>query len=103
MAEVEFIYNGGNINIHCNKNDKMKEIFEKFINKVQIDRNKIYFLYNEEKINKEELKFEELVKNNNINKIKILVNLISDRINKKNITKSNNIIKYAQNIKRMQE
>jgi len=43
MAEVEFIYNGGNIIIHCNKNDKMKGIFEKFVNKVQIDRNKIYY------------------------------------------------------------
>ena len=42
MAEVEFICNGGNINIHCNRNDKMKEIFEKFINRTQADKNKIY-------------------------------------------------------------
>ena len=92
MVEVDFIYNDGNINIHCNKNDRMKEIFEKFINKTKIDRNKIYYLYNGEKINKEELTFEELLKDNNINKIKILVSNINEEINKNNIIKSKNII-----------
>ena len=43
MAEVEFIYNGGNINIHCNKNDKMKDICEKFINKSKINKIMIFF------------------------------------------------------------
>ena len=101
MAEVEFFYNGGNIIIHCNKNDKMKEIFEKFINKTQTDRNKIYYLYNGEKINKEELTFEELANNNNINKIRILVNIINEEINKNNIIKSKNIIcpECKENIK----
>ena len=91
MAEVEFIYNGGNINIHCNKNDKMKEIFEKFINKVQIDRNRIYYLYNGELIN-EELTFDKIVNDKNINKIKILVYLINEELNKNNLVKSNKII-----------
>ena len=91
MAEVEFIYNGRNINILCNKNDKMKDIYEKFINKSKIDKNLVCYLYNADKIN-EELTFEKLVKDNNINKIKILVNLISDDKNENNIIKSKNII-----------
>ena len=91
MAEVEFIYKGGNINIHCNKNDKMKDICDKFINKTQIDKNSIYYLYNGDKIN-EELTFENIVNDNNINKIKILVNLINEELNKNNLVKSNNII-----------
>ena len=57
MADVEFIYNGININIPCDKKDKMKDICEKFINKTQIDKNLVYYLYNGDKI-KEELTLE---------------------------------------------
>ena len=91
MTEVEFIYNEGIINLHCKKNDKMKDICDKFKNKSQIDKNSIYYLYNGDKIN-EELTFEKLVNNDNINKISILVNLIDDEINRNNIIKSKNII-----------
>jgi len=91
MAEVEFIYNGININIPCDKKDKMKDICEKFINKAQIDKNLVYYLYNGDKIN-EELTLEQIINNNNINKIKILVNLINEEINKNTIIRSKNII-----------
>ena len=91
MAEVEFIYNGININIPCNNNDKMKDICSKFINKAQIDKNSIYYLYNGDKIN-EELTFDKIVNDKNINKIKILVYLINEELNKNNIIKSKNII-----------
>ena len=91
MAEVEFIYKGTNIIIHCNKNDKMKEICEKFINKAQIDKSSIFYLYNGDKIN-EELTFENIVNDNNINRIKILANLIDEELNKNKIIKSKNII-----------
>ncbi len=68
MAEIDFIYDGKDINILCNKNDKMKDIYEKFINKTQIDKNFIYYLYNGNKID-EELELEKIINDNNINKI----------------------------------
>ena len=91
MPEVEFIYKGGNINIHCNKNDIIKDICEQFINRAQIDKNLVNYIYNGDKINKE-LTFENIVNDNNINKIKIFVNLINEEFNKNNIIKSKNII-----------
>ena len=91
MAEVEFIYNGDNIIIHCNKNHTMKDIFKKFINKSKVEKNSIIFLYNGDKII-EELTLENTIKDKNINKIKILVELINDNKKRKNIIKSKNII-----------
>ena len=91
MVEVDFIYYGININIPCDKKDKIKDICEKFINKAQIDKNLVYYLYNGDKIN-EELTLEQIINNNNINKIKILVNLINEEINKNTIIRSKNII-----------
>ena len=91
MAEVEFIFGGENINILCKKNEKMKDICDKFINKSQINKNSIYYLYNGDKIN-EQLTFDKIVNDKNINKIKILVYLINEELNMNNITKSKNII-----------
>jgi len=88
MAEVEFIYEEKNINIYCNKDDKMKDICEKFIHKSQIDKNSIYYLYNGDKIN-EELTFEKITNDNNINKITILV---ADSINEELNNNNNNLI-----------
>jgi len=46
MAEIIFLYEGQNIKIQCYKNEKMKDIFNKFIKKVQIDdNNSVYYLY----------------------------------------------------------
>ena len=91
MAEIVFSYNQKDINIQCNKNEKMKDIFERFTNKSLIDKNLIYYLYNANKIN-EELTFEKLVNDNNLNIIKILVQSIDEESNKSKIIKSNNII-----------
>ena len=101
MMEVEFIYKGKNINIPCNKNEQMKNICQKFINKEQIDKNLIYYLYNGNKIN-EELTLEKIVNDKNINNIKILVNLVNEEdLNKCNLIKSKNIIcpECKENIK----
>jgi len=91
MAEVEFIYKEKNINIYCNKDDKMKDICEKFIYKSQIDKNSTYYLYNGDKIN-EELTFEKTANDNNINKITILVDSINEELNNNNLIESKNII-----------
>jgi len=59
MNKVEFIYKGQPIFIACNLNEKMNDIFNKFIAKANIDKNSIYFLYKGKKIDGN-LKLEEL-------------------------------------------
>jgi len=46
MINAIFIFKGINTVIQCNKEDKMKDICFKFANKIGIDINLIYFLYN---------------------------------------------------------
>ena len=41
-----FTFNGINTIIQCNKDDKIKDICYKYVNKIGIDINLIYFLYN---------------------------------------------------------
>ena len=93
MAEVIFNFKGVETTIQCNINDKMKEIKNKFITKTQNKENKIYFLYNGDKIN-EELSFSQLANelDNQTKKMKILVyEKVENKENKKEI-KSKEII-----------
>jgi len=102
MFQVEFSFNGKNTTIHCNSEDKMKNIIEEFTNKVKIEKNSVYFLYKGEKINENlSLNLIANVNNNKINKINILVNSIdinSDINKNKSIIKSKDIIcqKYGE-------
>ena len=73
MAEIIFNYNGKKTIIQSNKGEKMKNIFDKFIYKTQLDKNLIYFLYSGNNIN-EELNFEELA--NKEDKIRNKMNII---------------------------
>jgi len=82
MIEIKFIYKGRNIPFQCNKNEKLKDIFNNF--ELKIQNNSVYYLYKGNKINKE-LKLEEIIKNED--DINILVNSIDD-INENNIVKS---------------
>ena len=43
--EIEFNYQGQITNIQCNTQDNVNNIFQKLINKLNIDINLIYFLY----------------------------------------------------------
>ena len=76
MSEIEivFVFNGANTTVQCRTDEKMKDIFEKFQKKTETNLNNLLFLYNGNKI-EENLKFEEIVKNeNSVNdKIKMLV------------------------------
>ena len=51
MAEVIFSYKGIDNTIQCNIHDLMKDIINKFIQK--ISKNDLYYIYNGENINKE--------------------------------------------------
>ena len=74
MAKVVFIFNGKEIAIQCEKEDKMKDICNKFSIKIDININSLLFIYGGSKINYE-LTFKQQANSmdNNINEIKILV------------------------------
>ena len=90
-VNVIFTYNREQTIIPCMKTDKMRNIFEKYNSKVELDKTKnYYYLYNGNKIN-EELKYEELVDKKE-NKIKILVIEENKNIINENIKELNEII-----------
>ena len=66
MMKVNFIYKGQIIPVQCNKNVKMKEIFEKFEIKANLENNSVFYLYNGNKLDKD-MKLEEIIGNNDIN------------------------------------
>ena len=53
MAEVIFNYQGINTIIQCNQNEKMKEIIDKFLLKIENKTQNLYYLYNGSSINNE--------------------------------------------------
>jgi hypothetical protein len=69
----------------------MKDIYEKFTNKAHANKNSICYLCNGDKID-EELALEEIINDNNINKITILANLINKENNETKFIKSKDII-----------
>ena len=86
MVKVEFNYLQNIIKIQANINDSFQLIIEKYLNKINLDINNIYFLSNGKKISKDDILgniMNESDKRNN--KIIILVYSI-------NIIKSNEII-----------
>ena len=56
---LNFIFNGEEIKIQCKKGEYMKEIFKKYVIKINKDIKELYFLFKGGKIN-EELKLEEI-------------------------------------------
>ena len=54
------------------KTDKIKDIMQRYENKLGIDKNKVYLIYNGSKVN-DELSFEELVNKEDNNMINIII------------------------------
>ena len=75
MSKIIFNYDGKEVTIQCSFDEKMKDIFQKFCSKEDIDITKIYFVYNgsiiDEEINCNQLINEE---DKNRNMMNILVN-----------------------------
>ena len=69
MAEIVFIYDGQNIKVQCNINQKMKDICINLSNKINTNINSLTFLYGGRILNLEK-KYNEITKEN---KITILV------------------------------
>ena len=93
MAELIFLYNGNETKIQCNKDEKFKEICQRYITKIQIDPDKIYFIYNGNRIN-DDLNFYEHIneEDKKRNKMNILVYDINNLNDKENICISDEII-----------
>jgi len=91
MENVKFEYYGNTYNIQCNKEEKLRIICQRFINKTLIDdQNSFYYLYQGNQINLD-LTLNELLRSNslsnnnadfssNINNIKIIVSKIENSI-----------------------
>ena len=75
MAQVVFSFNGNDIIIQCNINEKMEEILKKFCIKVGKEINSLYFIYSGNYLNNDELTFEEIAnkEDKERNKMNILV------------------------------
>ena len=71
--QVIFNYEGANTKIQCNINDKIKDIINKFLNKIENNENNLIYLYNGTQVNKE-LTFNEQA--NELDKIRKIMNIL---------------------------
>ena len=74
MSEITFTYNGNLTQIQCNKHEKIKDIFNRYLYKIQKDKNSIYFIYSGNNNINEELTFEQLA--NQDDKMRNKMNII---------------------------
>ena len=89
MSEANFIYNGNQTLILCKENDSLKEVFQKFKNKVNIENKEIIYLYNGNKLNDENKTTGEIFHNKSFN---ILV------FDTNNVPTNKNIIDYSKEV-----
>lgn len=94
MAKVEFIYNGTTTMILCQMDEKMEDVTEKFLCKIQKERGSIFFLYAGKTLD-EDLTFNEAI--NKIDKTKNLMKIqawevLFDTDNTDSLQKSNYVI-----------
>ena len=112
MAEAKFTYEGQDIIIQCNENQKMKEICTNLSNKVNVGINSLIFLYGGTKLNLEKT-FKEITKEN---KISIIVykyeneeicpkcgRILNNEIINEIISSNNNVNSSLKGIKRQIE
>ena len=105
MSEVKinFELEGIKVIIQCSEEDRMKDICQKYVTKIESNINSLLFLYGGNQINME-LKFKEQAKNNNQMKVLVYKNENDDircpHCNKKiKLEKIDDIILSNNNIK----
>ena len=86
MSEVKILYNGYEIIIQYQSNEKLKDIFKRFKIKIKEENKELVYLYNGEKIKDENMIISKLTKE------KIFTILAYDYIPSNNIIKSDYII-----------
>ena len=95
MSEIKinFQYNCNKISIQCKNEDRMNDVIEKLKMKIDIEIDKIYLLYNGQKINIE-MKIKDIINNEdkNNNEMNIIIYNINNTIINENIKQSEDII-----------
>ena len=91
MYQANFIYNKTKITILCEGKASLKELFNIFINKAEIQNKEMVFLYNGNKINNENKTVDQLSKDKSFI---IIVNDDNNNIHINSIYVENNIVKY---------
>lgn len=81
MIRANFTFKGLSTIILCQSENKMEEIFKKFATKARIEINRIYFIYNGNKID-QKLKINQIINkiDQNREEINILVNEMPKKI-----------------------
>ena len=101
MSEIEFYYNCSKTIIQCRKDEKIKDIIQRYLIKIEKNKDEVYFLYGGGLIN-EELTFEELSNSQDKERNKMTI-IVNDEQSEdfSNIGKSKYIIcpKCKENIK----
>ena len=88
MVEIEFSYKQKITVIQCNLDEKIHSICLRFVSKLNLDINDLYFLYNGNKLNYESTVNQTISSlDKNSNKMKILVDSFDERNNANNNTK----------------
>ena len=73
LAKAEFLYDGSKIIIHCNEDNKLERIIQKFCSKIQKNQSDLCFLYGG-KIIDMNLTFTELA--NSLDKKRLMISII---------------------------
>ena len=71
-SNVIFILDGINLSIQCNENDVMKDICQKYVNKIKRNINTLIFIYGGNQLNFN-LKFKDIIKDKESKEMKVLV------------------------------
>ena len=79
-----FLYSGKDILIECEINEKMKDIFERYLSEINLNANEIKFFYDEKEIN-ENLIFENIIKDKDRKEYKMLIHVLEKIIKFKEI------------------
>ena len=93
MTEIIFSYKGILTKIQSNQEEKMKDIFKKYTQKLEKDINSLYFVYSGNIIINDELNFEMIA-----NKDDKLMNKMNIVVNDKNYSELNSPIKKSKDI-----
>ena len=83
MSSVDFFYEGKSLTIQCDERDKMDKIIKKFCEKINKNKDEIYFIYGGNFV-KENKTYTEIASSEDIKrkKLSILCNLISEETSK---------------------
>ena len=94
MAQVEFLYEGNIITIKCQEDQKVADIFDKFISKSNIKENEIKYYYDDKIVSQNDkyLTFNQISNQFDKSNKKMKIIVKSDGIYDDNINKDKNII-----------